>query len=170
MYKGQIFSTDLLFAMILMILCLGTIISAYEFNLYNQKQDTLQKELKERTETAIIALTNSVANCQIEDPSGKFISLAYSININKITTLALNPKILKETLAIQDTNLQIKLSTSGNILAEGINTQNIVAIDINVITCNSSATMKDLNDCMTSPSPCNNPNIKMQTLSLKVGQ
>jgi len=165
MHKGQIFSTDLLFAMVIIVLCLGTIVSAYEFNLYNQKQHTIQKDLKEKTETAIIILTNSVANCQINDFNGRTMSLAYSINTNKLTTLAANPKTLKEALAIQDLNLQIKLSTSGTILNEVINAQNIVGIDLSVMTCNSSATMSDLNACMTLGT-CNN--IKKETLSLKV--
>jgi Na+-transporting NADH:ubiquinone oxidoreductase subunit NqrC len=167
MSKGQIFSTDFLFAMIIITLCLGVIASTYEFNLYNQKQHNSQKELKEKTETAIIILTNSISNCEIKDLNGHDISLAYSINLDKLEELASEPELLKKSLAIQDTNIQIQLSKTGKILEEEINSKNIIALDLSVMTCRDSTTIIDLNECMNF-GECNS--IETQTLNIKVGK
>lgn len=171
MHKGQIFSTDFLFAMILIILGFGVLTSLGEFNLYNTKQKAEFSLLKEKTQTGIITLANSPnLTCDANT-----ISLAYSIDINKLSELTkTNSKNLKNIIALPDNNITLSITSalSGTpqyYVNEETNYENIVLIDVNVLLCNKDLNYYDLNVCMTTTN-CVRPSLWKGTLTLKVGE
>jgi hypothetical protein len=161
------FSTDFLFAMIIIVLGLGMIMATAELNMYNSKQKQAYSILKEKAEAGAIALVNSNAtSCKIKDTS-----FPYSIDTTKLAALAANPTNLKNALALGDYNLQIVRHSTTNFYSinEELN-GDVAAIDLNVLVCNSSSTMLDANTCINSPTPCNNANFKMEVISIRVGK
>lgn len=164
--NGQLFATDFLIAMIIVILGFGIMAAQLELNIYQNKEKTNDNALSERTETAAIALANSEwSACDINGTK-----LAYSINKDKIALLSENT--VKERIGLTDYNAQITLvgKSPRNIMTEPITNQNIYAIDIDVLTCTKDANFADLNFCMNSLSVCDTPNIWMSTLKIKVGK
>ena len=71
MKKGQIFSLDLLFAMILIVLAIGTTIQLLEQNSFNSKEFQEKMKLKQIGETAAeLLLTNPIIICEEVSESG----------------------------------------------------------------------------------------------------
>ncbi|MFA5931215.1 MAG: hypothetical protein WC821_02805 [archaeon] len=163
MHKGQIFSTDFLFAMALIIMGFGVLASVGEFNLYNTKQKTEFSLLKERAETGIITFANSPkTSCDFNGTS-----LAYSINTAKIAGITSADR--KKLIALQDGNVTLSLTTTSTTqyLTDSVNYENLISFDVNVLVCDKNINYYDLNLCMTTAS-C--PNLQRGTLNLKVGK
>jgi len=168
MGKGQIFSTDLLFAMVLIILALGALAGIAEFNNYNTKQKTIFSSLKEKSETAAITLTNAPwSSCKINE-----IPLAYSINQISLDSLISTPLEIKKRLALQDNNVQIVMLgiPETYYVNDLMLAKNVVTIDLNVVVCTNLTTYTDINSCMNSPALCNNTNFKTKTIRMSVGE
>jgi len=83
MEKGQVFSLDLLIAMIAVTAAIGLMIQAVEVNTYMQKEETIHHEMKRVAETAADLIlfssdttcmegTNNLANCIDTGQSGKW--------------------------------------------------------------------------------------------------
>ena len=160
MNKGQIFSTDFLFAMVLIILGLGVLTSLMEFNQYNIKQKAEYNLIKEKTEAAIIALTNNPDyECDING-----IILPYSIDTNKI--LGATPQEIKQKIGLNDYNIQLTFTET--LQEELINSKTIISIDLNILACDSSTTFSDLTECMKNAN-CAKNNFQTKKLTLKVG-
>ena len=160
MNKGQIFSTDFLIAMVLIILGLGVITSVLEFNQYNIKQKAEYDLIKEKTQSAMIALTNNPSlECDING-----ILLPYSINTNKFSETPL-PE-LKDKLGLRDYNIQV---TFTEVLSEDqINSKTIISLDLNILACDNTAGFSDLNNCMKT-TDCAKENFKIKNINLRVG-
>ena len=144
MNKGQIFSIDFLFAMVLMIFFLGMLIGLGEMQNYEKKEQTIRAELETRTQAALITLTNSNDfTCKTDLGT----HLAYSIDLSKLI-----PKTnidTKNNLGLKDYNLSILLD---NIIQTGKDDahfgKNIYAFDINILQCNGIVNFSDINNCM----------------------
>ena len=172
--RGQLFASDFLIAMTIVILGFGIIASISEFNLYQNKEQTNYKELQEKAEAAAITLTNSTwSTCAFGTSEA-----AYSINTDKVGLIA-TADALKKRLGIADYNVQITLTehiiktdiSPANFPKTAINSKNIVAIDLNVMWCKNGAKFSDINACMTQQLfDCTDQNIGKGTLSIKVGK
>ncbi|MFA6268787.1 MAG: hypothetical protein WCW13_03870 [archaeon] len=165
MSKGQIFSIDFILAMVLVIFGIGTMMAIAEFNMYNIKQKQEYSNLTEKTQSALIVIANSEwSSCKIGNTF-----FPYSINSDKLNLLIQNPVELKKRLALQDYNTQI-ISDGTRINYDTINSDNIVALELNILYCNNSTTATDVNNCMNSTTKCTNNNFKTGNISIKVGQ
>ena len=155
--------------MTIIILGFGTIGAISEFNMYQNKEQTNYNELQEKAETAAITLANaSWANCNFGTTE-----IAYSINSTKLNTNVTDSDELKERLGISDLDVQITLSGSAPPNAfptATVNSNNIVAIDLDVLWCDNTATFSDLNACMTSAASCLPSKVEKRILSIKVGK
>jgi hypothetical protein len=166
MHKGQIFSTDLLFGMVIIILGLGLMIGLIETSTYDSKHASNEKYFEEKTQLALMLLTSSkVGQCDLNG-----ITLPNSINTDKINS-STDAISLKKSILLQDYNIQLKLSKEGEVIKETLPGTRTIAIDINVLVCNKNTTFLDLNNCLSSTTICDNrPLISMQTLTLEVGE
>jgi hypothetical protein len=164
MNRGQIFSMDLLASMIIIILGLGLLTSIGEINFYNTKQKQGFESLKQKTETALIILTNSTKfDCNIEG-----IELAYSIDENKINLLS--EAEIKKELGLKDYNAQIYTQTR-TIINDAMGFDNIASIDINIAYCKNTPIFEDINNCMRSEDgACYDTKLLLKTLTLRVGK
>jgi len=159
MNKGQIFSTDLLFGMVIIIFGFGLMLALTETSSFDAKHARIEKQLQEKTEVALLLLTSSpIGQCDLN------VKLPYSINTEKLTSLG--SVALKKALLLEDNNVSISLSGGTTLINETPNTANIISIDLNVFVCDNSTKFSDLNTCLSSTIPCNN----LQTLTIKVGQ
>jgi len=168
MHKGQIFSTDFLFAMVLIILGIGLLLGSFELNSYNTKEIALRAEMKEKAETAAIVLTNNIDyDCNIGTTE-----IAYSINTDKLNIEKTNTKKLKEKLGLQDYNINIYIDPPLTAyVSEVLPNVNIIGIDLNVLVCTNAMTQTDLNRCIsTSLATCQAPKIQLQKLTIKVAK
>jgi len=166
MNKGQIFSTDFLFAMIMIILGFGILAGIAETNQYNLKEKTLMENIKNKAQTAALTIANSsFADCNLNDTN-----LAYSINTKKIS--ALTEKEIKQKLGLQDYNAQITLkgTPDRNILANVMNTNNIYITTVKVLVCNETTLPTDILECAKNPGACNSAKAEKRTLEVKVGK
>ncbi|MFA6064760.1 MAG: hypothetical protein WCW44_00635 [archaeon] len=164
MHKGQIFSTDLLFGMVIIIFGFGLMLTLAETSMYDSKHTINEKQLQQKTELALLLLTSSpIGQC---DLNGTL--LPYSVNKDKI--FSMNSKTLKQALLLSDYNVQLTFSDGNKPIFEQTNTSNIISIDVNALICTNKTTFKDLNSCLSSITPCNTSKIGMQTITLKVGR
>ena len=167
--KGQLFTTDFLIGMIIVILGFGLMTAQLEFTMYQNKETTNYNELAEKAESATITLSDANwSACDINRTS-----LAYSIDINKINSL--NEHEIKKRIGLTDYNANITLTSptlTKNIITEIITNKNIYSIDLNVLTCTNDANFTDLNYCLnySGAGNCNTNKIWMSTLKIKVGK
>jgi len=145
MNKGQIFATDMLIGMILIILGIGFLGSMMEFNLYNTKQQYLINEFNQKTETAAITLVNSSwSACYVD---GTY--LPYSISPTKLS--AIGATEIKKRIGLSDYNIYIAIGTNAAeeiVINEITNGKQVSAIDLNILVCHKAVGFLDLNNCM----------------------
>ncbi len=168
MHKGQIFSTDFLFGMILVILGVGLLLASFEINSYNTKENALRSIMKEKVETAALVLVNNIDfDCNYGGTE-----IAYSINTDKLNLETTNLIKLKEKLGLSDYNVNISLSTPFvAYVTEILPNDNIIGIDLNVLTCTNAIKYADINKCIsTSISSCQSTAIQLKKLSIKVAK
>lgn len=169
--KGQLFATDFLIAMTIIILGLGMLGAASEFNMYQNKELTNYGELQEKAEAAAITLSNSTwSDCNLGATE-----MAYSINRDKISALSGGASEVKKRLGVSDYNIQIlfdNLPLSGFPNDTGTpNSKNIAGIDLNVVLCRNTVAFFDLNKCMnTNLASCFSIKINRVKLTIKVGK
>ena len=173
--KGQIFATDFLIAMVIIILGFGLIAAASEYTLYQNKEQTNYKILQEKAETTAITLANSDwADCGYGVASAK-TEAAYSINLSNVNNLTPPDK---KNLAISGYPAKITLTkaVSGvvtTMLDDGLaNSKNIAITEINVMWCTNAVTYAELKACMQNPigNNCSTANIGKGTLKVMVGE
>ncbi len=169
MHKGQIFSTDLLFGMVILIFGFGLILALAETSMYDSKHTKNEQQLQEKTELALLLLTSSpIGQCDLNGTK-----IPYSINKDKFAIInATTQKALKKALLLEDNNVTLSFTgtTRTILIDELLKNPNIISIDTNVLVCTNSTKFNDLNNCLSAVSPCNNTNISIQTVTLKVGQ
>ena len=170
MDKGQIFSTDLLFGMAIILFGFGLMLMLSETSMYDSKHAMNEKQLQEKTQLALLLLTSSsIGQCDLNGTS-----IPYSINKSKFATITPTTQIaLKKLLLLEDKNVQIELSDGTAPIMDPIGTANIITMDINILVCNNSTKFSDLNNCLSATTSCNNlvtQKIQLQQLRIKVGQ
>jgi len=163
--RGQVFSLDLLIAMVLVVLGIGLLLNAAELRAYEAKESSLRAEMQEKAEAALIAFTNSkVIACAADSTP-----LAFTADYAKLNAMnsAAGREALKKFLGLQGYNVQLSVGAT-TALNDSPNEGNIVALEAPVMTCTSSATltMKDVGDCATGS--CTK--LTKQTISLKVSR
>ena len=159
--RGQIFSIDLILAVILIILFIGVTINIAEHKTYNEKEVLEKRELNNTAEAAAIALLNGKYSCT----SG---GLALSNTINTTKIMGASNLDINNYLGLNDFNSQISLGgipTAMNDLLTGANT---VVYNFDVLTCsgNTDIDLKELNKCIQGK-PCT---YAKKTLILKVNR
>ncbi len=164
MNKGQIFSVDFLFAMILMIFFLGTLFGIGEIKNYETKEDNIRNELEMKSQAALITLTNSkMFSCE----NDVNLFMAYSIDKDKLDLIT-TQKEFKEMLGLADYNLSLLLDggtvNGKNDIHSG---RNIYAIDLNVLYCEGTAKFSDINACIGGS--CN-AKVEQKKLTIKVSK
>jgi hypothetical protein len=163
MNKGQIFSIDMLFGMIVLILGVGVLLGAAEINFYNFSQQIRHDELVQKTITGAQVITNSkYFGCKFGEAN-----TAYSINYDTIRSITLEQ--LKEKANLLDYN--IRLTVSGEVLFDDIeNSKNLVGVDLDILHCTNYATFNGLKECLTSNPTCGNGDVKKTTFRLEVAK
>ncbi len=167
MNRGQIFSIDLLFGVIILLLGIGILLGAVEINTYNQKQQIAQENINQKTILAAQVITNSTEwDCNFDQ-----FHAAYSINRDKFGNETLGNTLakLKEKTTLMDYNIKLILGTD-IIYDEISNSNNIVVFDLNVLTCKNTTDFNMLKNCVITSSICYDQNIKKETLRLMVAK
>ncbi|VVB74284.1 Uncharacterised protein [uncultured archaeon] len=177
MHKGQMFSMDFLIAAVIVIMAFGLLTAAMEINFYNKKQSQLYEVMKQKAQTAAIALVNSPDyDCNIGS-----LELAYSIDLNKAA--GISESDFKNRLGLKDYNANISfrdLANGGNIIVQKIindsitDSNNIASIDLNIAGCAKDIrpAYSDLNTCIRTPqgSYCSSSALKLYTMTVKVAK
>jgi len=178
MRKGQMFSMDFLIATVIVIMAFGLLTASAEINFYNKKQAQLYEVMKQKAQSAAIALVNSPDyDCNIGG-----LELAYSIDFNKVSKITESD--FKNRLGLRDYNANISftdlkagtgLPLNQKIINDSItDSNNIVSIDLNIAGCGKfpRAAYSDLNECIRSVagSYCSSNNLKMYKMTVKVAR
>ncbi len=177
MNKGQMFSIDFLIATVIVIMAFGLLTAAAEINFYNKKQTQLYEVMKQKTQSAAIALVNSPDyDCNIRE-----LELAYSIDLNKASKISESD--FKNRLGLKDYNANISfrdLANGGTLLSQKIindsitDSNNVVSIDLNIAGCVTfpRPTYSDLNNCIrtTQGNFCSSSTLKIYTMTVKVAK
>jgi hypothetical protein len=164
MNKGQLFSIDLLFGVIILIFGIGLLISAAEINTYNQKQENNYTELVNKTILATQVITNSIDwDCNFDKTHA-----AYSINKDKF--LATPGNTIKEKANLIDYNIRITIGELPPIYDEIINSKDAIVYELEILTCNNTTDFNMLKNCMSTNSTCYNESIKKEIFKLMVAK
>lgn len=159
--KGQIFSTDFLMSMIIIILIIGTIINTMEVNNFQNKEKTTKIIMEQKTNLAFnILLTSKEFNCDING-----LHLTNTIDENKLNT---NLSKIKEILGLEEYGLEIKIDNQSkhNSLSQEKNTLNITS---NIKTCTNSSNLNfNLDNCRTTS--CFEGHLITKEIKFLVGQ
>jgi len=163
--KGQVFTTDFLLAMTVLILGFGLVGAISEFNMYQNKERTNFAELQEKAQLTAITLANSTwADCNFGTTE-----VAYSINTDKLAALpAPQSTELKKRLGISDYNAMIIIGGTQVVSDDISGSGNIASIDLNVMVCNNTATFADLNSSMNGV--FTGTKIRQSLLAVRVGK
>ena len=124
--RGQLITIDFLMALILVIFCLGVLMSFGELRSYEIKESISYNDLQEKTEAGVIALSSgSIAGCVTNNDT----VIPFSYNASKKT------KITKDSLGLRDYN--VSLDIDGDlILTDNVDwSDNSLTVDLNLITC-----------------------------------
>jgi hypothetical protein len=86
--------------------------------------------------------------------------------------LPANQRKLKEKLGLQDYNINIYTNSPlTTYVNDTLPTQNVIAIDLNVLVCTNAITHADLNKCITTNlSNCASSTIQQKKLTIKVAR
>ncbi len=167
MNKGQIFATDLLIAMTLILLGIGFLGSMMEFNQYNSKQQYNTNEFTQKTEAGVLALVNSPwSSCYVDGTN-----LPYSINPSKLKTIGAEG--IKQRIGLSDYNVNIMIGSGAlteSIISEITDGKQVGVIDLNIIVCHTSAGFADLNKCMRNGTACENNKTDYNIIRIKVSK
>ncbi len=157
--KGQVFSIDLLFATILIILFIGILINVIEIKNYEQKEALIKNELYSISQSSIINLTNGNYACEFNN-----IKLANSLNLNLVNSVD-HEKISKD-IGLIDKNFKIILN--GLTIKENgnITSNNIASYNIDILTCNDTVEFLNIKECLNG----NNCDVEKQKLTLMVSR
>lgn len=163
MNKGQLFSIDLLFGVILLLFGVGVLIGAAEMNMYNQKEQIIHNELVEKTILGAQVITNAQEwDCNFDNTHA-----AYSLNTDKFFDAANTIEKIKQKTNLVDYNIRITLGET--IAYDDVMTpKNAIAYDLNILTCTNDTNFSMLKNCMTTNSDCYTEFIKKETLRLMV--
>lgn len=167
MNKGQLFSIDLLFGVILLLFGIGILISAAEINSYNQKQENNYNELLTKTILASQVITNSTEwDCNFGETHA-----AYSLNKDKFSIAFGNTTTkIKEKANLLDYNIKITIGDTPPLYEELINSKDVVVYTLDILTCNNTTDFNMLKKCMSADSTCYNSFIKKETFKLMVAK
>lgn len=167
MSKGQIFSIDLLFGVILLLFGIGVLINAAEINSYNQKQENTYEELVTKTILAAQVITNSAEwDCNFDETHA-----AYSLNKDKFLAASGNTIMnIKEKANLLDYNIRITLGEQPSLYDEIINSKDAIVYDLNILTCNNTTDFNRLRKCMNTNSNCYDNFIKKEKFTLMVAK
>lgn len=167
MNKGQIFSIDLLFGVILLLFGIGILISAAEINSYNQKQENTHNELVTKTILAAQVITNSTEwDCNFDGTHA-----AYSLNKDKFLAESGNTIIkIKEKANLMDYNIRITLGELPPLYDELTDSKDAIVYKLDVLTCNNTTDFNMLKKCMSTDLSCYNNFIKKETFELRVSK
>lgn len=165
--KGQIFSIDLLFGVILLLFGIGILIGAAEINNYNQKQQMNHEELVQKAILGAEIITNAKEwDCNFDGTHA-----AYSLNKNTFAIDAGNTiEQIKEKANLRDYNLRIMINQN-IIYDEIVNYKDAIVFDLNIVTCTNNTTdFEMLRNCMNSKTACFDGNINKEIFSLMVAK
>jgi len=168
MNKGQLFSIDLLFGVILLIFGTGLLLGAAEINTYNQKQQINHDEIMEKTILAAQVITNSSEwDCNFDGTHA-----AYSLNRDKfLSTFGNTLEKIKQKANLIDYNIRINLGEE--IIYDNIITsKELIVFDLNVLTCTNTTDFNMLKKCMDMPNgpACYSNNIRKEIFRLMVAK
>ena len=166
MNKGQIFSIDMLFAIILLIFSIGIIIGSAEINTYNQKQQINQNNLITKTIIGAEVITNSNEwKCDLNNTH-----LPYSINMNKFNTTNFPLEKIKEKANLTTYNIRISINNE-IIYNENIEeNKDLIVHELEILTCTNQTTFNELKECIDKNENCPNELISKKIFKLEVAK
>lgn len=144
MNKGQIFSTDLLFGLILVVFGIGVLIGSAEINTYNQQQQINHSSLVKKTITGAEIITNSIEwDCDFNQTH-----VAYSINTTKFNPKNFSLEEIKTKTNLVDYNIRIMIDEE--VIYEDIEsaTYNMLGQELKIITCTNETKFNELKECI----------------------
>lgn len=161
MHKGQVFSVDMLFGIILLIFGIGILIGAAEINFYNYRETLEQKEILQKAIIGAQIFSNSEElDCYFSD-----MHLPYSINREKLVLMDIEG--IKQKTNLTDYKIQISINEEV-IFSDTDSTTDLIAIDLNILTCNNYADFNMLKACMTKNERCYAPDANISESKLKI--
>jgi len=165
--KGQIFSIDLLFAVILLIFAIGLLLGAAEINNYNQKQQNMNAELIQKTIIGAQVITNSSEwDCNLDNTHA-----AYSLNLDKFKSTSGNTiEKIKQKANLTDYNIKIVIGELTLYEENLLNLKNAISFDLNILTCTNSTNFNMLKNCMSTNYSCYSEIIKKEKFTLVVAK
>lgn len=167
MNKGQIFSIDMLFGIIVLIFGVGLLIGAAELNFYNSRQTLEHNELIQKAIIGAEVITNYKEwDCNLTNTHP-----AYSINKDKLRLKTISEIKQKANL----TEYNIRITIDEEILFTDSQIQeasNLTAFDLNILTCNDSADFNSLRNCIIEGEICSSidQNIKNSIFKIEVAK
>lgn len=170
--KGQIFSIDFLFAMILVIVSMALLMNAIQFKTYEAKDLVEKQILAEKTNAAVIALTEGEFSCNFDQN----IPLAYSVDINKLLDAnKLGADIIKQKLGLADYNIHLTVTrypAGGTTIVNDTLGENTFFAEMDILACEKSVDIRfaDLNKCLVEGISCKSANASKQKLTLGVSK
>ncbi|MFA7133773.1 MAG: hypothetical protein WC122_02230 [archaeon] len=165
MNKGQIFSIDLLFAIVLIIFAIGVLIGSAEINNYNQKQQIIKNNLITKTIIGAEVLTNSSEwNCDLNNTHP-----AYSINTDLFNLNNFTLNEIKTKANLIDYNIRISLNDE--ILYEDIEeNKDAIIHELDILSCTNQTTFNELKECIDKNENCPNELINKKIFKLEVAK
>ncbi len=119
-------TTDLLFALILVIFSLGTLIGISELRMYELKEDMIYKDVLEKSEAGLIVLSGGgLVGC--EDGNGLFLPFSFDETKKSLLT--------KKNLGLEDYNVILKIDNE-TVFTDNLNdTKNVISTKISLVKC-----------------------------------
>jgi hypothetical protein len=159
--QGQLFSTDFLLALILVIFAIGFLVQTVELNAYNLKEKELDRELERIALAASQRLVSGVQQggvekilCELVDSGGNSISPNKNYVLNCIDSSKAG-SLTKNDLGIPaDFKCKVTAGTTSFANCNGIATgqeENIKGIERKVAVHSGSLKKGELEKCMGNP-------------------
>jgi hypothetical protein len=139
--RGQIFSIDLILAMVVVIIFIGAMISFSEIRANQIKSEQDNLIFNDKTQTAFSILLNGKYSC--ETSNGTLLAGSLDESIFNLET----KDDVKEYLGLNDTNVLIQINRVDSQVNDLISGDNF-SLEEEVLVCNGEINYSDLNDCM----------------------
>ncbi len=138
-HKGQIFSLDFIIAMTIIILFLALMINTAEIKTHEIKEGLLDKELQNKANSALLALSNGNYSCKMNNSN-----IAFSIDNTVLSSTSLTE--IKEYLGLQKHKASIFIDNA-ELFSEEMG-EEIFSVEVDVLECNNGISFSELQNCL----------------------
>jgi hypothetical protein len=139
--KGQIFSIDLILAMVVVIIFIGAIISISEIRTNQVKNEQDNSIFNNKTQTAFSILLNGKYSCKTSNGT------LLTGSLDRSSFSSYTKEQVKNYLGLSEENVLILFDGVNSQVNDSIMGDNF-SFEENVLLCDGEINYSDLNDCM----------------------